>query len=80
MYQAIVTSYRGPTNSRGSRVIVKAQAGRMAVPWDHALSPSENHSAAALAFARRWGWAESADDLIGGAMPNGGYCFVLRNR
>ena len=59
---AIVTTYRGPTDTRGSRITVTGcyRPVRMTVPYDHALSASENHAAAAAAFieARHGGpWA-----------------------
>jgi hypothetical protein len=80
--QAIVTRYAGPTNHRGARVIVKAQAGRKVIPWDHAHGPEHNHRDAALAFARSMRWMEYGDwELVGGAMPDGtGYCFVLQRK
>lgn len=74
MRQAIVTRYAGPTNHRGSRIIVRAQAGRMTVPWDDALDVADNHRSAARAFAQRWDWA---GEWMGGAMPDDtGYAFV----
>lgn len=54
--QAIETKYLGPTNTRGSRIIARAQVGRISVPWDYALSVDENLDAAARAFAAKWGW------------------------
>ena len=54
--QAIETEYRGPTNTRGSHIIARAQAGRISVPYDHALSVEENHDAAMRAFVEKWGW------------------------
>lgn len=75
MRQAITTRYAGPTSSRGARILVRAEAGRMSVPYDHALSATQNHVAAAKAFAEkkvRWGGT-----WYGGAMPDGrGYVFV----
>lgn len=68
MLQAIVTRYKGPTNVRGSRLIVTAQCGRMIISWDHSLTTEDNHRAAAEAFAARWGWT---DILRGGALPDG---------
>jgi hypothetical protein len=80
-YQAIVTKYHGPTNSRGSRVIASAQAGRKIVPWDHALNSENNHRAAALALANHYGWLDNGEHLEAGAMPDGsGYCFVIVGR
>jgi hypothetical protein len=45
----VTTVYRGPTDHRGSRVIVTNMTtkARITVPWDHALDASENHEAAA---------------------------------
>lgn len=54
--QAIETEFKGPTNHHGARIVARAQAGRITVPWDYALSVEENHDAAARAFAAKWGW------------------------
>lgn len=73
--QAIVTKYHGPSNSRGSRVTAKAQAGSVTVSWDHALNSDANHAKAAEALAEKYGWSGT---LAGGALPSGdGYCFVF---
>ena len=70
--QAVSTRYRGPTNTRGSRIIAQAEAGRMSFPYDHALDLYANHAAAAAAFAERWGWD---GEYVGGGTQDG-YCFV----
>jgi hypothetical protein len=57
MRQAIFTKFLGPTNSRGSRVKASADAGSVTVSWDHALNSSENHRAAAMALAVKFGWS-----------------------
>lgn len=54
--QAITTTFRGPTNHRGARIIAKAQAGRLTLPWDHDLDVQENHERAAKAFVEKFGW------------------------
>ena len=54
--QAIETRFLGPTTARGSRVSARCDAGRIVVPWDHALNPVENHAAAARALAVKLGW------------------------
>ena len=64
--QVVETTFKGPTNSNGSRILVKAQCGRMTVSWDHALSSDENHAAAAEAFIRARGWDERGWDERGG--------------
>lgn len=70
--QAITTKYHGPTNTRGSRISASAEAGRIFVPYDHALSLSDNHAAAAAAFAAKWGW----DGSWHGGGTAAGYVFV----
>lgn len=80
MRQAIVTRYLGPTDHRGSRIVVRAQAGRMTVSLDHALDVAENHERAAKIYANERGWltAGYGARLVGGSMPDDtGYCFVL---
>lgn len=68
MRQAIQTTYKGPTNYRGSRVIARCDAGRVVVPWDYALNASANHEAAARALASKLGWAW---EHVGGGIGNG---------
>jgi len=80
--QAIVTKFFGPTNSRGSRVKAKCQAGSVTLGWDHALNPDGNHDAAAQALASKLGWTSDAyGQLVGGGLPDGrgnAYVFVRR--
>jgi hypothetical protein len=73
MYQAIQTKFHGPTNTRGARVSARADAGRVIVSWDYALNVTDNHKAAAVALARRYGWPE---DMVGGSLPGSGFAFV----
>jgi hypothetical protein len=80
MFQAIVTKFHGPTNTRGSRISATAEAGRIILSWDHALNGSDNHMAAAQALADKMGWTREAGypALVGGALPgNAGYAFVM---
>lgn len=75
MRQSIVTKYRGPTNSRGSRVVASAQVGRVVVAWDHALDVETNHRRAARALAAKFGWKGR---MVGGSLPDGtGNAFVF---
>ena len=74
--QAIETEYRGPTNTRGSRIIARAQAGRISVPYDHALDFVENHYAAARALVVKLGWLGS---WVGAQVPNGRFVYVDRS-
>ena len=76
MRQAIETKYLGPTNSRGGRVKATAQAGSVTVAWDHALDTDDNHTRAAEALRKKFGWEGK---LLGGGKPDGSgnvYVFV----
>lgn len=68
MRQAIETHYIRPTNHRGSRVVARAQVGRVTVSWDHSISVDENHDAARAALCARFGW----DEWTGGRWAAGG--------
>jgi hypothetical protein len=45
--QTITTSYKGPTNTRGSRIMAKSWLKSKAFAWDYALNSEANHKAAA---------------------------------
>ena len=80
MRQAIVTKYFGPTNTKGSRIKVKAYAGSKFYEWDHSVGIELNHLRAATKFADKMGWLKK-NDIVGGSMPkSGSYCFVLVNK
>lgn len=67
--QAIVTRYHGPTNTKGARISATASAGRVYVPYDHALNADGNHEAAATALCAKFGWA---GELACGGLEWGG--------
>lgn len=69
--QAIRTRYHGPTNVRGSRFSAQCEAGRIYVPYDHSLSLSENHAAAARALADKLDWRKTP--LYGGEFQHDQY-------
>lgn len=80
--QAIITKYFGPTNSRGSRLVAKCEAGSITVPYDHALDTEGNHRAAAKALCNKLGWKPNGTNryakMVCGALPNGhGYAHVF---
>lgn len=75
--QAIETSYRGPINLQGSRVIAKAAAGLRVYDWMDELNSEQNHYRAALLFAREFQWVEQSDfSLVGGVIKNGNYIWI----
>ena len=79
--QAIWTQYKGPTDTRGSRIIATSYAGRTSVSYDDALSADENHRAAAAAHvdsliaARLATGAQTA--ITTGQLPDASYAHVL---
>ena len=73
-YQAIVTKYIGPSNTKGSRIKATAAAGSITVHLDHALNIEENHAKAAEALANKFNW--SGNYFMGGMPDDSGYCFV----
>lgn len=79
--QAILTVYKGPTNSKGSRIIASSDAGRKTFSYDHALGVEGNHSAAANAYAKHLGWLGKDVKLVSGSLPGGGeYAHVFAKK
>lgn len=74
MRQAIATKYLGPTNYRGGRIKASADAGSVTVSYDHRLNVEDNHRAAAIALANRYGWNTN---MVGGSLPGSGYAFIV---
>lgn len=73
--RVIKTVYKGPTNSRGSRIIANDGNGnRVIVPYNHELNIDGNHLAAAYALCKRLGWS---CDVVAGWYKNDRY-FILK--
>lgn len=53
--QAIVTTYHGPSNVRGSRVKARSHAKSIYLDWDDALDIQGNHAKAAQALQLKEG-------------------------
>lgn len=75
--QAIRTQYRGPTDRTGSRIIASADAGRVTVPYDHALDSEGNHNAACDALRHKLGWCGVT---VSGMLPDGSHAHVFVTR
>lgn len=84
MSLAIITSYMGPTNSRGSRVKAVARkaeswgdnnypAMSITDSWNSAENIEENHCRAAKMCVVKYGWNGV---YVAGSVPGGGYAFV----
>jgi hypothetical protein len=55
--KAIVTTYRGPTNTRGARIWASDQDGnRVSIPYPHELSPMNAHIEAAQKLCDKLNW------------------------
>lgn len=79
MYAAIQTKFLPCTNYRPSRVKAWSQAGSIVLSWDYALDVGANHEKAAKALAAKLEWnTERYGELVGGALPNGGYAFTFK--
>lgn len=80
--QAIITKWLGPTDTRGSRIKVKCQAGSIVVSWDDGLGVEENHKAAAAVLIKKLGWdADCYGKWSAGALPDGtGYAIVFEEK
>ena len=84
--QTITTSYAGPTNTRGSRVMVKSWLKNKAFGWDYSLNSEANHKAAAQqlvdvlnADRAKNGYDDFQWSIIaGGSMPDGkGNAYII---
>jgi hypothetical protein len=86
--QAIVSKYIAPTNSRGARIIVKAQRSRRSYPYPYDLSGQnvhiwavEQYLSSIIAEDRKeygseaTGWGTIADFSVG-VLPTGEHVFV----
>lgn len=69
--QAIKTKYHGPTNSKGSRISASCEAGRIYVPYNHALGLYENHATAAALLIEKLNWGDY--DYFGGCFEHDYY-------
>lgn len=58
--QAITTTYRGPTNTRGSRIIARCAAGRITFGYLHEHNIDRNHALAAAALRHKWAGPRSS--------------------
>jgi hypothetical protein len=74
--KAIVTKYRGPTDTRGARIIASDEDGnRVSIPYPHELSGEDVHRKAAVALCDKMRWT-GADTLVCGGIKHG-YVFVF---
>ena len=80
MYQAIKVTFRGPTNSRGSRFVVSAGEGRKRMTFSRydAEIGEKNTTEAVTICAQRYADAmEWKGRLVGGGLDNDSWVFVF---
>lgn len=78
MATAILTKYHGPTGARGSRISATWGTDRAVVEYDSTNGMGEPaHRKAAEAVLRKTGCPQFIGRLVGGALPNGRYAFVV---
>lgn len=75
--QAIRTKYHGPTNTRGSRIVAKCEAGQLSMPYRHELNGDENHKAACDLLREKLGWNTPYSAPMVGGYFNGAYYWVF---
>jgi len=81
--QTITTQYKGPTNTKGSRILAKSWLKSKSVAWDHALNSEANHKAAAQSLvdelnAKRGGDSYKWQIIAAGVMPDGkGNAYII---
>ena len=74
--KAIKTKYKGPTDTRGSRIIASDEDGnRITISYPYELSGEAVHRKAAEALCDKMQWT-GKDSLIAGSLKNG-YVFVF---
>lgn len=75
--KAIITKYKGATDTKGSRIIASDGDGnRVTIPYPHELSGEAVHHAAAVALCEKMKWDK---ELLGGGTKDG-YAFVFKNQ
>ena len=78
MATAILTKYHGPTATREPRVSATWGTDRASVVYDSTDGFGEPaHRRAAEAVLRKTGYPQFIGRLVGGALPDGRYVFVV---
>lgn len=75
--QTITTTYHGPTNTRGSRITARCDAGRITIDCDGSVSNETNHDRAAYALLAKLGWIGSDSPYYHGTTHDGRRVYVL---
>jgi hypothetical protein len=74
--QAIRTQYKGPTDTKGSRIIAASYKRISVMPYDHELDLDANHERAAILHAIK-AWPQNLVRLRSGTLRDGSYVHVI---
>lgn len=78
MTTAILTKFHGPTGTRGARISATWGTDRAVVEYDSTAGMGEPaHRKAAEVLLRKTGCPQFINRLVGGALPDGRYVFVV---
>lgn len=78
--QVIQCKYHGPSETRGSRITAKCEAGSVSIPYPHELSGQACYRAAAEKLAEKLGWTgKYYNQLLGGQLSDSSYVFIFDN-
>jgi hypothetical protein len=75
--QAIRTVFKGPTNTRESRIVATSYKARTVYPYDHELSAEDNHARAAELHAAKSWRTDAPVRLTAGTLPDGSHAHVV---
>lgn len=79
--KAIVTTYRGATDTRGGRIVAKAEGVRpVTTSYGYEGDQYQEHERAAQALCDKYGWSGR---IVGGGLPDGrsmAWVFVDKSR
>lgn len=79
--QAIRTRYHGPSNTRGSYISAKCEAGSIRMPYAHELDIAGNHEAACKMLIKKMKWDTGHyADMVGGEFAEDHYWVFDDNR
>jgi hypothetical protein len=78
--QVIQCKYHGPSETRGSRIAAKCEAGSISIPYPHELSGQACYRLAAEKLADKLGWTgKHYGPLLGGQLSDSSYVFIFDN-